>query len=227
MGWVKLLCGVLLFAVVIALVVHYRTQVRGRIVEIENWIAGLGVWGPVVFAGLFILLTSLFFPDSVLSALSGALFGTLIGFGVVLVGALVAQSLAFWLSRQFLRPRVLRAVAGRPQLDAIRRVADQKGLRLQFLLRLAPLNPLIVSYVVGTTGTRWSDFLLACLGMVPALFVQVYLGFAAKHMIKVTVQAGGHSTIETLVVVLGLFACLLLLIFLTRMARSVIAQAGQ
>lgn len=225
MGWVKLSIGILLCAVILALVIQYREVVNSRVVQIENWIAGLGWQGPLVYLGLFILLTSLFFPDSVLSAIGGALFGTTVGFGVVLIGALVAQSLAFWLSRRFLQPRVLRAIAHRPKLTAIRRAADQQGLRLQFLMRFTPLNPMIVSYILATTGISYGVFLLGCLGIVPALFVQVYLGFTAKHMIKAAAQAQGHSMIETVVVVVGLVACLLLLLLVTRTARKAIAQA--
>lgn len=227
MGWAKLLTGVLLCAVVIGLGLHFRTQVSSRIVEVENWIAGLGFWGPLVYVGLFILLTSLLFPDSVLSALAGALFGTLVGLAVVLVGAAVAQSIAFWISRRFLQPRVLRAVLRRPKLAAIREAADREGLRLQFLLRLSPLNPVLVSHVLGTTGTRYRVFLLACLGLVPGFFVQVYFGYAAKHMIKAAAQVGRHSTIETVVVAIGLVACVLLLVLVSRLAQNAIAQAEQ
>jgi uncharacterized membrane protein YdjX (TVP38/TMEM64 family) len=225
MGWAKTLIGLLLLAIAVALAYHYRSDLSGPIVEWENEIAGLGRWAPLAYLGMFILLTSLFFPDSVLSALAGALFGTLVGFSVVLTGALVAQSLAFWLSRRFLQPLVLRAIANRPKFNAIRQAADQQGLRLQFLLRLTPLNPVLVSHVVGTTDTRFGSFLLGCLGLIPALFVQVYLGFAAKHMIKAAAQEQGHSVAETGVVVVGLITCLLLFILVTRAARKAMAQA--
>lgn len=225
MGWRKPLTGSLLAGVVVALVVYYRKQLSSQIVEIENWIAGLGIWGPFVFVGLFIVLTTAFFPDSVLSAVAGALFGTLVGTAVVIVGAIVAQCIAFAMSRHFLQQRVRRLITSRPKFAAIQRAAEREGFRLQFLLRLTPLNPVAVSHVLATTGSRFGAFLLACLGLIPGLFVQVYCGYTAKHMIKATGQMSQHSTIETVLVVVGLVACLLLFVVVTRIAQRAVAQA--
>jgi uncharacterized membrane protein YdjX (TVP38/TMEM64 family) len=223
----KLLIGVLLAAVAVVVVAYYRAPLAGKVVEIENWIGRLGIWGPVVYVGLFILLTSVFFPDSVLTAVAGALFGTLVGTPVVVVGALVTQSIAFAISRHFLQQRVEELIKSRPKFAAIRRAAERGSFRLQFLLRLTPLNPVIVSYVLGTTGSRFGVFFVACLGLVPALFVQVYCGYTAKHMIKAAGQVSQHSTLETVLVVLGLVACLLLFFFVTRLAQRAIAEAEQ
>jgi uncharacterized membrane protein YdjX (TVP38/TMEM64 family) len=225
MEWVKRLTAFLLVVVVIALVFHHRSQVGEWIVEIEDWIATLGVWGPLIFVVLFIALTSVFFPDSILSAVAGALFGVPVGMAVSFVGAIVAQGIAFAISRRLLHQRVRRAILHQPKLAAIQRAADRAGFRLQFLLRLTPLNPVAVSHVLGTTGTHFRVFLLACLGLAPALFVQVYLGYTTKHMIKAAGQVSQHSAIETVTVVVGLFACLLLFIVITRLAQKAIAEA--
>lgn len=225
MGWGRLLLVVLLIGGLVALAFHYGTQLGSRMVEVEDWIADLGIWGLLMFFGLFIVLTSLFFPDSVLSALAGALFGTLVGAVVVIVGAIVAQIIAFGISRNFLQHRVRRAIMHRPKLTAFQRAADREGFRLQLLLRLTPLNPVAVSHVLGTTGTPFGVFLLACLGLIPSLFVQVYCGYTARHMIEAAGQVGGHSTMQTMLVVAGLIACLLVFVIVTRIAQKALAEA--
>jgi len=224
MGFRNFLAGIVLVAVIVSLIFHYRTQLSGQLIEIENWIAGLGVWGPLVFLALFVVLTSFFFPDSLISAVAGALFGTLAGIAVVVVGALVAQSIAFCLSRHLFQGWVQKAIEKRPKLAAIQQAADREGFRLQFLVRLLPLNPVIVSHVIGTTKTRFGVFLLACLGIVPGLFVQVYCGSAAKHLIKAVGQPSEHLTFHTLLLVAGLIACLVLLMMVIRMARRAISE---
>src|SRR5262245_54113786 len=43
------------------------------------WVEGLGVWGPLVFVGVYSLAPALFFPGAVLTLAGGALFGPLLG----------------------------------------------------------------------------------------------------------------------------------------------------
>lgn len=225
MIWRNLSAGILLLVVIIALGVYDSAQLHSYLVGIENWIAGLGFWGPVAFLGLFILLTFVFFPDSVLGATAGALFGLWLGFAVVLFGAIVVQCLVFGISRHYFQQRVQQAIDKRPKLVAIQRAANRKGFRLQFLLRLMPLNPVMVSHVLATTGTRFGVFLVACLGLIPGLFVQVYTGYAAKHMIKAAGAPGEHATIHTMLVAGGLVVCLLLMVVVTRVAQAAIVEA--
>lgn len=226
-NWLKLSVGAIAVLVLIALAIWLGPHIGDELVAIEDWIAGLGVWGPIVFTVLLIGLTSMFVPDSVLAAAAGAMFGIAIGTFVTVVGVIAAQCIAFGISRHFLNDRVQRALTHRPKLAAIQRAADHEGLRLQLLLRLTPLNPVAVSHVLATTKVRLATFLVACAGLVPGLFVEVYCGYAAKHMLKVTGQVSKHSTLHTVLTIVGLFVCILLLVYITRVARKAIAEVDQ
>ena len=46
---------------------------------IVAWVEGLGVWGPLVFVGVYGLAPALFVPGAVLTLAGGALFGPLVG----------------------------------------------------------------------------------------------------------------------------------------------------
>lgn len=223
----KFSIGATAIAVLIALAVWFGPHIGDEIVAIEAWIAGLGAWGPLVFTVLLIALTSMFVPDSLLAAAAGAMFGIAIGTVVTVVGVFAAQCIAFGISRHFLNDRVQRALAHRPKLAAIQRAADHEGLRLQLLLRLTPLNPVAVSHVLATTRVRFATFLVACAGLVPGLFVEVYCGYTAKHMFKVAGQVSEHSTLHTVLTIVGLVVCILLLVYVTRLARKAIAEAVQ
>jgi len=62
--------------VLLAAVLGVGTEIERHIDAIEPFIAGLGPWGAVVFVGLFVVATSLFFPESVLGIIAGPLSGT-------------------------------------------------------------------------------------------------------------------------------------------------------
>lgn len=46
--------------------------VHQHMAAVEAWIAGLGPWGVVAFIGLFVVMTSVFVPDTVLAMVSNA-----------------------------------------------------------------------------------------------------------------------------------------------------------
>lgn len=225
MSWTKIVIAAVVVVVAIALVYRYRADIGPAILAMEEWIASLGVWGPLVFTGLFIVLTSFFFPDSLLSAVAGALFGTIVGMIVVLVGVAVAQSIAFGVSRHLFQDRIRQALSKQPKLAAIQRAAEREGLRLLLLLRLAPFNPVLVSHVIGATRIGFGVFLFACVALIPSLFVEVYCGYAAKHMVKAASAVGEHSTAHTVLTIIGAAVSIFLLVYLTRIAQRALAEA--
>src|SRR2546422_708794 len=52
-----------------------------------DWVGSLGVWGPVIFIGLYIAACVLLVPGSLLTLGAGALFGVLKGSIFVSIGA--------------------------------------------------------------------------------------------------------------------------------------------
>ena len=53
---------------------------------VAAWVKGLGVWGPLVFVGVYCLAPALFVPGAALTLAGGALFGPLLGALLSLVG---------------------------------------------------------------------------------------------------------------------------------------------
>ena len=77
-------------------------EIKHHINAIDAWVANLGHWGVLAFIVLFVLATSLLVPETVLSIMTGALFGFGRGFLAVLVGSLLAATLQYTLSRRLL-----------------------------------------------------------------------------------------------------------------------------
>lgn len=175
----------------VAAVVLAGNEIERHINAIEAWITNLGPWGIVAFVGLFVAATSLMMPDTVLSIMAGALFGLRWGIAAVLVGSLLAAALQYALAQRLLRSRIERAIAAKPSLAAIQRAVSRSEVRLQALLRLTPLNPAMTNYMLGAAGVRFAGFLFACLALAPNLFIEVYFGYAGKHLAR---MAGREHT---------------------------------
>ncbi len=210
---------------VLVVVVWFGRHATAEIKTMEAWVASHGVWGQVAFVGIMILFTSIFVPDTVFGIAAGLLFGLLWGSLMVVAGAIMTAALNFLAARSLLRPRIEKMLQQHPKLQAIQRTVHREGLRLQLLLRLSPLNPVSVSYVLGASGVRLTTFMIATLGLIAGLFVEVYFGYMASHVTKVAGNAGEYSTIHTVVTVVGFVVCIVLMIFVTRVATKALADA--
>jgi len=218
--WKTIGLRLLIGSCLLAVVVWFGRHAVEDIEAVETWIAGHGVWGWVAFVGMVVLFTSMFVPDILLAVVAGSVFG--IGWGTVLtfVGVVLTAVLNFLIARTLLRSRIEKMLEKHPKLRAIQRAAKNEGLRLQLLLRLAPLNAVSVSYVLGASGVRFSTFLLATV----VVFVEVYFGYLANHVTTVAGNVNEHSTLHTVVTVVGFVVCVVLMIYIARVASRAIAE---
>jgi uncharacterized membrane protein YdjX (TVP38/TMEM64 family) len=213
--------GLLLFVVVVVVGRDFEHHINA----IESWIVRLGPWGVLAFIGLFILAASFMLPDTVLCIIAGALFGMGWGIAAVLAGSVLAGAIEYEISRRLLRARIQRMVAARPSLAAIRRAISRDEFRLQVFLRLTPLNPATISYLLGAAGVRFSGFMIACLALTPNLVIGVYFGHVGKHVAGLA--GGGAQTVHLhdLAVIGGLAVCIAVMVMVSRMARGAVSRA--
>lgn len=206
-------------------VIFMGHEVVQNIKAIEAWIMGLGTWGIVAFVGIFVITTSFLMPDSILCIASGVLFGPVWGMVAVLFGILIAATFQFLLARRLFQAGIQREISQRPALAAIQRAVIQDEVRLQFLVRLTPINPAIMSYLLGATHVRMTGFLFACLAHMPAIMVEVYFGHASTNMVKIAEGNMKHALLEDALLFGGLGACIIVLVVVSRMARKALVEA--
>jgi len=216
-----LVVGVLL---IIAIIVVGHA-IEHHIHAIETWIAELGPWGLLAFIGLFIVTTSFLVPDTVLCIIAGALFGLYWGVAAVLAGSLLAAAMQFALSHKLLRSRIQRMLAARPALAAIQRAVARDEFRLQVLVRLTPLNPATISYLLGAAGFRFSWFLIACLALTPNLMIEVYCGQVGKQAAMLAGSDARTAHLHDLAMVGGLMLSVAVMLFISRIARKAVMKA--
>ena len=210
--------------VLVAIVAGGR-EIEHHINAIESFMAKLGPLGVLAFVGLFVLATSFLLPDTVLCIIAGALFGLFWGVAAVLAGSVTAAMIQFALSHKLMRGRIQRTLAARPTLLAIQRAVRRNEFRLQLLLRLTPLNPATISYLLGAAGVRFSGFLLACLALIPNLVIEVYFGYVGRHAARLAVSNARTDHLHDLVIFGGLAACVAVVVLVSRMAHKTVLRA--
>lgn len=209
---------------IVAIVVAGR-EVEHHINAIESWITRLGPWGVLAYIGLFVLTTSLLVPDTVLCIIAGAIFGLGWGVAAVVAGSVLAGTIQYILSHKLLRARIQRMLAARPSLAAIQRAVSRSEFRLQVLLRLTPLNPATINYLLGAAGVRFTGFLIACLALTPNLAIEVYFGYAGKQAAWLAGSKARTAHLHDLAMIGGLVVCVTVMVFVSRMARRAVMHA--
>lgn len=201
-------------------------EIEHNISSIEIWMSDVGLLGVLVYIVIFMLLTSAFLPDTVMSITAGALFGLKSGIIAVFAGALAGSAFQYYLGRRILRRPIERLVTSKPSLASIRKAVVQQGLRLQILLRMTPVSPVMVSYLLGASGVRFSAFMIACCGLLPTLFAEVYSGYAGRHIARMAGRSEFSIAVHDIMIVGGLISTVIVLIGISRKARKAIETAA-
>jgi uncharacterized membrane protein YdjX (TVP38/TMEM64 family) len=209
-------------AVLIVAMVILGKEVGQHLNAIEKWISDMGFIGILVYILLVVVLTSIFIPDTLFGIIAGTLFGLGLGFIAVFTGVLIGSVLQYWLSRSLLRNRIERIIASKPNLVLIQQAVSRQELRLQFLLRLTPMNPVIISYLLGAAGVRFRGFFVACFGLLPIFFVEVYFGYAGKHIVEMASRNKISDVLHDTVFIGGFIALIIVIFIISRIARKAI-----
>jgi uncharacterized membrane protein YdjX (TVP38/TMEM64 family) len=215
-------------AAVLAVVVLVRSTGLGEIAtsglqSLLRWVPTLGPWGPLAFIVGYVLATVAFVPGSVLTLAAGAIFGLAAGVVYVWIAATLGACAAFALSRTVARGAIERRLAGNLRFAAIDRAIAAEGRKIAFLLRLSPVFPFsLLNYALGLTRVRFVDYAIACLGMLPATVLYVYLGSLAGD--AAGRGAGGQSQLEWLFKALGLAVTVVVTVVITRTARRALRE---
>lgn len=217
-----LLAGGALLAGIVVL----GTEVGRHIQGIDGWIAGLGPWALLAFILLYAVLSSAFVPDILFGLVAGATFGFPRGLAAVAAGSVTGAALQYTVSRRFLRRRIELFLAERASLRIIIQAVRSDELRLQFLIRLTPLNRALTSYLLGAAGVRFFPFVAACAALVPSLCLEVYAGYAGRHLAGMAGRPHRTVVLEDVAVVMGLGAAVAVMVLVSRAARRALDQAA-
>lgn len=216
--------------VLLGLVGYLGSSISTHIETIETWFAGIGYWAILAFVLFFILVTSFLVPESILSIIAGALFGFQLGIVVVVTSIVLSSIVQYWLSKSLFREPINKKLQAKPKFLAIQKAVMKDEFRLQVLLRLTPLNPTIISYLLGAAGVKIKGFIIACFAMVPLLCVEVYIGVLGKNTIGSGDSSGNvdevASNLQNTILIVGLLVSIVVIYLVSKAARKAIDEAS-
>ncbi len=182
----------------------------------------LGSWAPLLFILAYIVAAVTLAPAFLLTLAAGAVFGLWRGTVLVYVGAVLGSSAVYALARPLSHSRLVQRVDRDPRVAAVRRALVGEGVRVMFLLRLSPLVPYnLLNYALALSGVRYRDYLLASVGMLPAIVMYAYYGKVVGDVAALAAGVAPPRGPEYYVLlVVGLAATVLATTMITKAARK-------
>lgn len=158
--------------------------------ELRAWIAGFGVWAPLVFIGLqAVQVVAAPVPGQVVAVVAGYLFGAVLGTVYSLTGVMIGSAVAFKVSKRYGRPAVERLIDDE-FLESFDGLVEQAGLPGLFVFVVIPgLPDDVICFLAGLTPLRLVTFLaVLLLGRLPAYALATYAGgqFATGQLLRAT-----------------------------------------
>jgi uncharacterized membrane protein YdjX (TVP38/TMEM64 family) len=146
-----------------------------RIGELRGWIESLGAWGPLVFIVLYIVAVVFMMPASALTIGAGALFGSVLGVGVVSVASTAGAGISFLVSRYFAREAAASWLAKSGRFQQLDQLTEKHGAIIVALTRLVPIFPFtLLNYGFGLTRVPFGTYLFwSWLCMLPGTVLYV------------------------------------------------------
>jgi pyruvate/2-oxoglutarate dehydrogenase complex dihydrolipoamide dehydrogenase (E3) component/uncharacterized membrane protein YdjX (TVP38/TMEM64 family) len=206
----------------------FYLPLRQWFMQIEDHVQSLGTLGPAVVVAAYVLSTVLLIPASIITLGAGTIFGLKTGFIVVVIGANLGALCSFLLARTFLREQVARWARENSKFRFLDEAIGRQGFKMVLLTRLSPIFPFILlNYFLGLTAVRTGAYVLANLfGMLPATFLLVYIGAAARDAIGAPTDESADFYQQILKYV-GLLATIAVVVTVTRIARRALREAEQ
>ena len=191
---------------------HFNFHERFTLDTIRTMIDSAGPWGVAVFAAFYLVSALIPFPTTLLSTVSGVLWGEYLGTAITVVIATLASCVPFWLSRVLGRRLVGHVIQKNGTAHKCDRFASKNGFVTVLLMRLMPILPWdVVNYLTGLCGIRFRDYFLASLiGAIPASFTYNLIGSSLGQPINKT----------KIVIIIGLVAVSALAVVLVKRRQT-------
>lgn len=189
--------------------------------ELENQVMALGIFAPLGFIALFVLLTPFFVSVDALCFTAGLLFPLIVGEYCVVIATYLAAALIFFLGRHLFRERVHAFIARHERFGLLDNLLKGDELKLMFLMRLTPLPFAMLSYSLSVTHVRFWPYLTATTGILIYNCSLVYFGYTTKQLSGLVNGSPLSSGVSLPQLVIGLILLLCILIFLIKAATRV------
>jgi uncharacterized membrane protein YdjX (TVP38/TMEM64 family) len=195
------------------------------IANILAWIDSAGVWGPLVFILMDILIVIFLIPGVLITMGAGFVFGVIQGSIYIVLGTTIGAAISFTTSRYFFSERISRYFTSHKKAQFLNQFLAADGWKIIFFLRLIPFFPFKLSnYLFGLTEFKMRDFVMGTfLGIWPITVFNVYIGSLAASLSKLGKISESNQT-QLYFYIFSLICAIVAIIYIVRRASLALKQ---
>jgi uncharacterized membrane protein YdjX (TVP38/TMEM64 family) len=198
-----------------------QSHVRGLL----EWIDTKGIWAPILFILLDVVIVLFLFPGVLITMGAGFLFGVAKGSIYIIIATTIGAVLAFIFARYLLSERIANYLRSNPRLSFIDQLLATEGWKLILATRLIPFFPFKLSnYLFGLTKFKLKDFFIGTFfGIWPITIFNVYVGSLTADLS--TLGAGATKTnLEWGFYIFGFMMTILAVLYISHRARQALKK---
>ncbi len=136
----------------------------------------------LTFIGIYILLTIIGIPGTILTVVGGLVFGLWWGTLWSAIGATIGALGAFWTARYLLRDYIKNKFSQHKGLKIFNQAVIDKPIAFVLAIRFAPISPFnVVNFLFGLTSLHWFTYTMTTfIGIIPGTLAYTWLGTSGK-----------------------------------------------
>lgn len=158
--------------------------------RIKIFIQDLGFWGPLIYILIYIIRPLIFFPATLLTAISGALFGSVGGIVFTIVGENLSANFTYLLGRYFLQDLSRQTMSRNRLIHLLDCKFRDHGFISVLIMRLIYMPFDLIGFMAGACNVKQVQFAAGTfLGVMPGLVSFVLLGSAITDPINLLLAA--------------------------------------
>ncbi len=140
---------------------------------IQGSLDRLGPMAPVGYVAIYVVGTVLGVPGTILTIIGGVVFGSYLGTVLIVIGATIGASGAFFVARFFARDFINEMFGKTRWFKKLDDGIKEHGLYFILFIRLVPVFPFNgINFASGLTKVKFRDYFIGtAVGIIPASFV--------------------------------------------------------
>ena len=171
-----------------------------------NWLQQYSCCAVIGFLLIYIILTVVGIPATILTIAGGAVFGLSWGTFWSVIGATWGAIGAFFLARYLCHDLIATKLEKYPILARFQAAVTQQPLNFILVVRLAPIAPFnLINFLFGLTPIHWVPYSLGTfIGIIPGTLVYAWLGVTGEEALR----GGDRLPFFFALLLLSLLCCL-------------------
>lgn len=217
--------GSTLFAGLLLGSLIYFFDLQSHVRELLEWIDARGLWAPILFILLDIVIVVFLFPGVLITLGAGFLFGVVWGSIYIIIATTTGAILAFVFARYLLSERIANYLRSKPRLSFIDQLLATEGWKMVLATRLIPFFPFKLSnYLFGLTKFKLKDFVIGTFfGIWPITIFNVYVGSITADLSTLGTNTT-KTNIEWGFYIFGFIMTIFAVIYVGHKARQVLKK---